>query len=224
MTRGRSADLEDGTSAALDFASVRGGSYLAMRSRVRPTARGKAGVFAAGALGGAVLFLTAVASAPARNSNSCGPCPLVATIEDGAGTMLLQATATSRPPARSQMSPFQARDRLTWRLTFHDLDARVSRATIRLGKPTGPARYLFTLCGPCVSGAHGEMPLGNGLAQALSAGVTCRRDCPPAAAWPVGASLHVLLADEAGTRVAGQLRYCLPNQYLHRNSCAPPGY
>jgi hypothetical protein len=213
-----------GAPAALDFASGRGGSCVGMRSRVRPRARGKAGLGAAGALGAAVLFLTAAASAPARSSNSCGPCPLVATIKDGARTMLLQGTATSRPPARSQTSPFRARDRLTWRLTFHDLGARVSRATIRLGEPTGPGRYLFTLCGPCVSGAHGERRLGNGLAGALSAGVTCPRDCPPAAAWPLGASLHVLFADEGRTRVAGQLRYCLPNQYLHRNSCSPPGY
>jgi hypothetical protein len=100
----------------------------------------------------------------------------------------------------------------------------VSRATIRLGKPTGPGRYLFTLCGPCASGVHGELRLGNGLAGVVSAGVTCPRDCPPAAAWPLGASLHVLLADRARTRVAGQLRYCLPDQYLHRNSCSPPGY
>jgi len=179
---------------------------------------------AAGALGAAVLFLTAVAGAPARSSNSCGPCPLVATIKDGAGTVLLQATATSRPPRRSQMYPFQAGDRLTWRLTFHNLSARVSRATIRLGNPTGPGRYLFTLCGPCTSGAHGQRALGNGLARAVTMGVTCPRDCPPAAAWPLGASLHVLFADEARTRVAGQLRYCAPNQYLHRNSCSPPGY
>jgi hypothetical protein len=66
--------------------------------------------------------------------------------------------------------------------------------------------------------------MGNGLASALTAGVTCHWGCPPAATWPLGASIDVLLADEAGTRVAGQLRFCAPNQYLHRNSCSPPGY
>ena len=195
-----------------------------MRSMGRFTAKSRPVVIAAGALGTGVLFLTAVASAPARSSNSCGPCPLVATIKSGSGTMLLQATATSRPPARSQTTPFQAGDRLTWRLTFHDLSARVSRAKIRLGSPTRPGRYLFTLCSPCMSGAHGRLTLGHGLARALSAGVTCHRDCPPAAAFPVGASIEILLADRARTRVAGQLRYCFPNQYLHRNSCSPPGY
>src|SRR5262249_39097595 len=133
--------------------------------------------------------------------------------------------ATSTPPKRSQMSPFEARDRLTWRLTFHDLNARVSRATVRLGTPNKPGRYLFTLCSPCISGVRGEVALGNGLAGVLNAGVTCHEGCPPAAGVPLGASVHVLLADKAGSRFAGQLRYCaLTKTHLHRNSCSPPGY
>jgi hypothetical protein len=192
-------------------------------------------VIAVGALGATVRSLAVVADAPARVSNSCGPCPLVATIKDGSRTVLLQGAATSRPVRRSQNLPFQASDRLTWRLTFHDLNAPVARATIRLGPPTGHGRYLFTLCGPCASGVHGDVPLGNALARVVTAGVvpTCKmveagqprpRGCPPAKAWPMGASLHVLLADQAGTRVAGQLRFCGPHQYRHRNSCSPPGY
>src|SRR5262249_46777164 len=107
-----------------------------MGSRVRPGARSRAAVVAAGALGAAVLFLTAVARAPARSSNSCGPCTLVATIKHGSRTVLFQGTATSTPPTRSQNSPFRASDRLTWRLTY-DLNAPVSRVTIRLGAPNG---------------------------------------------------------------------------------------
>jgi hypothetical protein len=38
-----------------------------------------------------------VASVPARTANSCGPCPLVATIKDGSMTVLFQGTATSTP-------------------------------------------------------------------------------------------------------------------------------
>jgi hypothetical protein len=121
------------------------------------------------------------------------------------------------------MSPFLATDRLTWRLTFHGLDTRVSRATLRLGTIGSPGRYLFTLCGPCSPGAHGKVALGNGLAGAVTYRLECP-GCPLAARWPVGATLNILLADPRGTRLAGELRACAPNEYLHRNSCAPPGY
>ena len=165
--------------------------------------------FAAVALGSAALLFTAVASAPARISNSCGPCPFVATIKDGSRTVLLQAVGTSTPPRRSQMRPFWATDRLTWRLTFHGLDAGVSRATLRLGTIRSPGRYLFTLCGPCSSGAHGKVALGNRLARAVTYRLECPR-CPLSARWPVGATLNILLADPRGTRLAGELRYCTP--------------
>jgi hypothetical protein len=179
--------------------------------------------FAAVALGSAALLFTTVASAPARISNSCGPCPFVATIKDGSRTVLLQAVATSTPPRRSQDWPFWATDRLTWRLTFHGLDSGVSRATLRLGTIGSSGRYLFTLCGPCSPGAHGKVALGKGLARAATHWLKCPR-CPLAAKWPIGATLNILLADPRGTRLAGELRYCGPNEYLHRNSCSPPGY
>jgi hypothetical protein len=193
--------------------------------RTRFTARRRAAVTAAGVLGAAALVLTAVASAPARTANSCGPCSLVATIKDGSMTALLQATATSTPPRRSQNNPFYPTDLLAWRLTFHDLHARVSRATIRLGTLDRPGRYLFTLCGPCASGAQGEVELGRGLSGALNAAQTaCHARRSPAAKYPLCVSVHLLLADHVSTRIAGELRMCFPNQYLHRNSCAPPGY
>ena len=194
-----------------------------MRSRF--TARRRAAATASGVLVGVAFVLTAVASSPARTANSCGPCSLVATMKDGSMTALLQATATSTPPMRSQNSPFYPTDRFTWRLTFHDLHARVSRATISLGTLDRPGRYLFTLCGPCASGAQGQVELGHGLSGALNAAQTaCHARRSPAAKYPLCASVHLLLADHAGTRIAGQLRMCFPNQYLHRNSCAPPGY
>ena len=142
--------------------------------------------FAAVTLGSAALLFTAVASAPARISNSCGPCPFVAAIKDGSRTVLLQAVATSTPARRSQMRPFWATDRLTWRLTFHGLDTGVSRATLRLGTIGSPGRYLFTLCGPCSSGAHGKVALGNRLAGA----VTYRLECPGAPFQPGGRSVR----------------------------------
>jgi hypothetical protein len=179
--------------------------------------------FAAVALGSAALLFTAVASAPARITNSCGPCPSVATIKDGSRTVLLQAVAISRPPRRSQDWPFWATDRLTWRLTFHGLDTGVSRATLRLGTIRSPGRYLFTLCGPCSQGAHGKVASGKGLARAATYWRKCP-NCPLAAEWPIGATLNILLADPRGTRLAGELRFCEPNEYLHRNSCSPPGY
>lgn len=170
------------------------------------------------------MLLTVTASARARSANGCGPCSLVATIRHGSTTVLLQGTAASTPPARSQTSPFRPTDHLTWRLTFRHLTARVSRATVRLGTPNAPGRYLFTLCRRCRSDAHGQMPLGTGLARVLTAGVTCHQHCPPAASWPLGASIDVLLTDAARTRLAGTLRFCAPNQYRHRNSCSPPGF
>ena len=95
---------------------------------------------------------------------------------------------------------------------------------LRLGTIGSPGRYLFTLCGPCSPGAHGKVALGDGLARMLSAEqINCPK-CPLAARWPVGATLNILLADPRGTRLAGELGACAPDQYLHRNSCSPPGY
>jgi hypothetical protein len=83
---------------------------------------------------------------------------------------------------------------------------------------------LFTLCRPCGFGAGGRMQLGPGLAGVLSRGVICHRGCPPAEAWPLGAYLIVTMTPGSAATLRGQLRYCAPNQYHHRNSCSPPGY
>ena len=173
----------------------------------------------------ATFFSLAAGAAPApvRALNGCGPCLLVATIKSDPGTALFDGTAASTPTWRSGNSGFRLGDRLNWRLTFH-LTAQVSRAFVKLGTPREPGRYLFTLCAPCLSGARGELPLGPNLVRVLNAGVTCHRDCPPAAAWPLGAYIDVRLTSISYPELSGQLRFCAPNQYRHRNSCAPPGY
>jgi hypothetical protein len=140
--KGRSPRPEPASSRVLDFACRRGGSCVLMRSRVL-SARSRVLVIGVGALGATAFSLAVAVSASARIANSCGPCPLVATIKDGSRTVLFQGAATSRPPSRSQNLPFRASDRLTWRLTFHDLDAPVARVTIRLGTPNGRGRYLL---------------------------------------------------------------------------------
>lgn len=178
----------------------------------------------AGVLVASFLFATAGATAPTRAANSCGPCRLVATMKSGDQRVLFDATAASTPVERSQTSPFRADDHWTWRLTSRIGTSSVDSAVLRLGDPSHPGQTLFTLCRPCLLGAGGHLQLGSGLAGVLNRGVTCHTGCPPAEAWPVGAYLLVKLTPGSAVTLTGQLRYCAPNQYRHRNSCSPPGY
>jgi hypothetical protein len=84
-----------------------------------------------------------------------------------------------------------------------------------------PAR-VSSSCGPCPLVA--TIKDGIPACKTKEAGQPSPRDCPPAAKYPLGASLHVLLANQAGTRIAGWVRFCWPDEYRHRNSCSPPGY
>ena len=169
------------------------------------------------------VLLAAPAGVPARGLNGCGPCSLVATMKADGGTALFDGTASSVPLNRSANVGFQVGDSLSWRLAFRDLGT-VQSARVRLGTATDPGRYLFTLCAPCVSGAHATRRLGPALVKLFNTLGTCHANRSPSESWPLCAYITLALAGGAQRTVGGQLRYCAPNQYRHRNSCAPPGY
>src|SRR5262249_356165 len=170
-----------------------------------------------------LVFTPVGAAVLKRVTNSCGPCLLVATMQFGDQRVLFDATAVSRPAARSQAKPFRASDHWTWRLTTRVGSSSISSAEVRLGTPAHPGALLARLCGPCKSGVSGRMRLGTGLAGVLSRGVICHANCSPAQSWPLGAYLMVKI-DNITTALTGQLRYCASNQYRNRNSCKPSGY
>ena len=172
--------------------------------------------------------------ATGRALNSCGPCPVVATLlptskqhgssEPALG--LLRAVLISHPPQRSQMDFFNQHDTLSWRLTFQNLTGPASAAQIRVGRPGATGPVAITLCAPCKSGAHGNVALGRPLAIAVNQGPICVTQPPCSLAEPsqVGAYVEIRTSAHPQGEIRGQLRDCFRNQYKHRGACTPPGY
>jgi hypothetical protein len=79
---------------------------------------------------------------------------------------------------------------LAWRLTFSGLTGAATAAHIHLGKPGEAGPVAVPLCGPCSSGAHGEVTVSAQVRAALLAGT---------------AYVNVHTAENPGGEIRGQL-------------------
>jgi hypothetical protein len=80
------------------------------------------------------------------------------------------APATAGGSFKATVTENGAKRSIRWTLTFHNLSGKAVAAHIHMGKPGVAGPVILALCGPCKSGATGNLSTSTDVADALEHG------------------------------------------------------
>jgi hypothetical protein len=122
-------------------------------------------------LGAAVIALVALAAtATALAAVAKETYSYKATMTLGQEVPKAKAPATAGGSFKATVTENGGKRSIRWTLTFHNLSGKATAAHIHKGKPGVAGGVILALCGPCKSGATGNVSTSTAVGDALEHG------------------------------------------------------